>query len=287
MADQTYQPKVYRKQGGSEQVIADGGKQTVESGGIVDFESGSALKLAGTQVTATAAELNKIAAASLENKSGYVARVNAGETAIEYVSPTAIPVGGTFANKSKFVARVNAGETAMECVDPTSLTIGGAFENKSLYHVRVNSGETALEYVAPTATPTVENLGGTFANHSRHKIRVNAGETALTYVADGEIRNEVGTSYTLVLGDEGKCITFENDNPVALTIPANASVAFPAGTEIEIVQKGAGAVTVGITSDTLNVATAWTKVTNGAWAVARLRKLTDTVWVISGDLVAA
>lgn len=57
-ADTTYQAKVYRKNGGAEQVIADGGKQTVESGGIVDFESGSSLKIAGVEVTAGAAQLN-------------------------------------------------------------------------------------------------------------------------------------------------------------------------------------------------------------------------------------
>ncbi len=33
-------------------------KQVIESGGTVDFEAGSALKLAGTTVTSTAAELN-------------------------------------------------------------------------------------------------------------------------------------------------------------------------------------------------------------------------------------
>src|SRR5262245_33821205 len=53
MADATYQPKVYRTNGGDKQVVA--------SGGELDVESGGALKLAGTQVTATAAELNAAA----------------------------------------------------------------------------------------------------------------------------------------------------------------------------------------------------------------------------------
>lgn len=39
MADTTYQPKVYRKQGGDELVVASGGKITVESGGIIDYEN--------------------------------------------------------------------------------------------------------------------------------------------------------------------------------------------------------------------------------------------------------
>jgi|GEM_PF-1881003 len=58
MSDSTYQPKIYRKQGGAEQVIADGGKQTVESGGIVDFEAGSYLKIKGIAVAADAEQLN-------------------------------------------------------------------------------------------------------------------------------------------------------------------------------------------------------------------------------------
>ncbi len=55
-----YNVKVYKKQGGEEQVIADGGKQTVESGGEVDFENGSDFKLAGVKVTSSAAALNAL-----------------------------------------------------------------------------------------------------------------------------------------------------------------------------------------------------------------------------------
>lgn len=48
----------------NEWFVASGGKLTVESGGEVDLESGSALKVAGVQVTASAAELNKLAGAN-------------------------------------------------------------------------------------------------------------------------------------------------------------------------------------------------------------------------------
>lgn len=46
----TYQPKVYREQGGNKLVVA--------SGGEVDIEAGGAIKIAGVQVTPSAAELN-------------------------------------------------------------------------------------------------------------------------------------------------------------------------------------------------------------------------------------
>jgi hypothetical protein len=45
MADATYQPKVYKKQGGDELVVANGGALTVESGGTVDLESGGGIDI--------------------------------------------------------------------------------------------------------------------------------------------------------------------------------------------------------------------------------------------------
>src|SRR3989304_3661024 len=53
MPDTTYQPKIYRAQGGDAFKVA--------SGGEIDIESGGALKLAGTALTPTAAQINKLA----------------------------------------------------------------------------------------------------------------------------------------------------------------------------------------------------------------------------------
>lgn len=52
----------YREQGGAREVI--GGALDVISGGELDIEAGGALKLAGTQVTASAAELNELDASA-------------------------------------------------------------------------------------------------------------------------------------------------------------------------------------------------------------------------------
>lgn len=54
MADATYQPKVYRKQGGNEIVIASGGTITMESGGVFAGPTGQAVSIAQTTTTATA-----------------------------------------------------------------------------------------------------------------------------------------------------------------------------------------------------------------------------------------
>jgi len=63
MADTSYQPKVYRKQGGEELVVADGGQILVESGGKIMLGAVE-LAMAGAaiaDITATAAEINAVA----------------------------------------------------------------------------------------------------------------------------------------------------------------------------------------------------------------------------------
>lgn len=62
MSDTSYQPKVYRKRGGDELVIADGGKITVESGGQIDIESGGQVyhdeRVRNIRAHVTIAEIN-------------------------------------------------------------------------------------------------------------------------------------------------------------------------------------------------------------------------------------
>lgn len=55
MPDSTYQPGVYRKQGGNELVVASGGKITVESGGGVDLGGGTPKRIVWGQSTTVAA----------------------------------------------------------------------------------------------------------------------------------------------------------------------------------------------------------------------------------------
>jgi len=53
-ADKTYDPKVYRKQGGDEFVVASGGTLTIESGGQLAFGT-AAVSATGATLTVTAA----------------------------------------------------------------------------------------------------------------------------------------------------------------------------------------------------------------------------------------
>ena len=90
-------------------------------------------------------------------------------------------------------------------------------------------------------------------------------------------------SYTLVLADRGKSILM-NGTSKTLTIPANASVAFPVGTVVIIVNVNSTALSIAITTDTLTLANSTTTGTrtlaqNG---LATCVKIGSTSWLISG-----
>ena len=50
---------------------------------------------------------------------------------------------------------------------------------------------------------------------------------------------QTGTSYELVLSDAGKVVEMNNASANTCNIPANASVAFPVDTRIDVYQRGA------------------------------------------------
>ncbi len=88
-------------------------------------------------------------------------------------------------------------------------------------------------------------------------------------------------AYALVLTDAGKAVP---NTTGGWTIPANASVAFPTGTTIVLINTSASSQSVAITSDTLRWAGIGTtgSRTITAYGVATLIKVAATEWYITG-----
>jgi hypothetical protein len=60
---------------------------------------------------------------------------------------------------------------------------------------------------------------------------------------------QTGTTYTFVLADaDNKLVTASNASAQTYSIPTNATTAFPIGTQLNIIQIGAGQVTVSATT---------------------------------------
>ena len=97
---------------------------------------------------------------------------------------------------------------------------------------------------------------------------------------------QTGTSYTAVLADDGKLVTLDNGSAITFTIPPNSSVAFGIGTQINIMQLGAGVATITAGAG-VTLRSAGTKVkTNGQYSVATCVKIATDTWVLVGNLSA-
>jgi hypothetical protein len=108
-------------------------------------------------------------------------------------------------------------------------------------------------------------------------------ETAVGLLTNLSLNNKTA-NYTLVLGDATKTIEMNVASANTLTIPTNASVAFPVGTQIIVIQTGAGQTTlVAGAGVTVNSKDGFLKL-RGQWAgVTLIKRATDT-WVAVGDL---
>ena len=97
-------------------------------------------------------------------------------------------------------------------------------------------------------------------------------------------RNTQTTGYTLVLADAGKLVTMGSASAQVLTVPTNASVAFPIGTQIMVTQYGAGKVQF---SSSATIRSTPGNFLRAQYSSATLTKIATDEWLIVGDTVAS
>lgn len=98
---------------------------------------------------------------------------------------------------------------------------------------------------------------------------------------------QTGTTYTFVLADNGQMVTANNASAQTYTIPPNSDVAFPDGTQINIIQIGAGQVTFAQGSGVTIVSTGATAAApklRAQYSSATLVKRSTNLWYILGDI---
>jgi hypothetical protein len=98
------------------------------------------------------------------------------------------------------------------------------------------------------------------------------------------INAQTGTTFTPALTDAGKLITANNAAAISLTIPTDASVNFPIGTQLLVMQLDLGQVTVAaVTPGTTTVNSKNGTKTSGQYAIISLIKVAANSWIVGGD----
>jgi len=143
---------------------------------------------------------------------------------------------------------------------------------------------TSLAAKAPIASPTFTGTVTVAANG----IAFTDGTQAKEGVPSRTTINSVTDTYNLSTGGltlRDSLIECNKATGFTVTIPANSTTAFPVGTSIDILQVGAGQVTIaGAAGVTVN-ATPGLKL-RAQWSSATLFKRATDTWVVMGDLSA-
>jgi hypothetical protein len=138
------------------------------------------------------------------------------------------------------------------------------------------NGSSWISLSVPGAV--TETATQTMTNKTLTSPEINSPTTTFS------INAQTGTTYTLALSDRDKFVELNNAAAIALTVPTNATVAFPVGSSMTLVQTGAGQVTVGGSGVTIN-GTPGLKLRT-QWSSATLYKRATNTWLLIGDIAA-
>jgi hypothetical protein len=138
-------------------------------------------------------------------------------------------------------------------------------------------------------TPSSANLASAVTDETGSGALVFGTSPTLT---DAKINLGIDpetASYTAVLANNSQIVTMNNASANTFSIPTDASVAFPVGTQITVLQIGAGqttiqAVTAGTTTINSTGGTANAPKLRVRYSSATCIKLSTDNWVVIGDI---
>jgi hypothetical protein len=176
-----------------------------------------------------------------------------------------------------------------------TITTSGTIAIDTATTVDVSTAQTLTNKTLTTPTltlsTTTNSAEGRIAwDSTNDKIIMGDGSSTKEFASSTLAFNaQTGTTYTFVLADKDKLVTASNGSAQTYAIPTNASVAYPIGTQINIIQIGAGQVTINaVTSGTTTVASAGA--TSAApklraqYSSATCIKANTDLWYVVGDI---
>lgn len=92
-------------------------------------------------------------------------------------------------------------------------------------------------------------------------------------------------SYTAAITDRGTCVLMNSASAINFNVPTNASVGFPIGSRLYVIQYGAGQITLqAVTPGTTTIRNASSNTTRTQYSMVALLKIATDEWVLSGDV---
>lgn len=225
---------------------------------------------AGSPV-APATPANSISLATVAVAAGATVITNANITDTRVAATTNIPESGDISSVTAGNGLSGGGSSGAVTLSINTAITADLSTAQALTNKDLTSGTNTF----PTSLVTLTD-SQTLTNKILTSPQVNLGINAQT-----------GTTYTTVLADNGRLVTLANASPIAVTIPLNASVAYPVGAQINLAQTGAGQVTVsgagGVTVVSTGATAAQPKCRAQYSTLTCIQISTDN-WLVVGDI---
>ena len=185
---------------------------------------------------------------------------------------------------------------------PTATTVSGDVTIDDSGNVQIAADKIVDADINTSAAINKTKISGTAITAA------DTGTVTSTMIADGTIVNadinasaaielgkladatidEKSASYTLALTDKNKFIKMSVTSTAnTVTVPTNASVAFPIGSQIHIIQYGTGKTQVIPVSGTVILYATPGAYLRAQYSSATLLKCDTNIWMLMGDLSAS
>jgi hypothetical protein len=200
-----------------------------------------------------------------------IRRVWINQDSINFYNATGTPVGTIYGDTGVLELLTPFGQSVV-----LTTTHDSATTDPIIMRTRTGAGVvTSIAYFGYDPVATETNLVMQGANN---KIE------AENFVVTNKMNNQTGTTYTLALSDICKLVSLTNANPISVTIPTDAAVGIPIGSQIDLMQGGVGKVTFSGAGVTIN-SKGGNKSIGAQWVGVTLIKTAANVWTLFGDLI--
>ena len=257
--------------------IIDGGDLSIYGGGLLRVYNAG--ETAQVSFQHTAGDLNIVGSATTDINITGITSLQAGTVDADFDAITATSYGG--------IAEANLLDKS------ASETISGATWNFQAITATSFGGIASANLLDKSATETVSGawtFSSTINGNDPDNWVDKTEALSFTYTTAsqpgyvGTPQRSIASSDSLALTDAGKCIRMTGGSGQTLTIPANASVAFPVGTVIEVINDSGNNWSIASTTDTLE----WLGIGGTGTRTLQdnnkciLEKVSSTLWKISG-----
>jgi hypothetical protein len=264
----------------------------IVDGTIVDGDINASAAIADTKL-ATISTANKVSnsattATSANTASAIVARDSSGNFTAGTITATAIATASHYIGTTQVALNRSSANQGLTGI--TSIIMPGSTSGSVTFQPAAAAGTATITLPATTGTVITTGDTGTITSTMiADATIVNADISATAAIDLGKLAdvstNAQTASYGLVLADKNKVVEMNVATGNTLTVPLNSTQAFPIGSQINILQTGAGQTTITPTGGVTINATPGLKM-RAQWSYATLIKRATDTWVLVGDISA-